>query len=164
MWFRVKEGKLAPSWKWFQTWLRETPELHTIKTKPIVSHRVDMYTEKHLRDWFGIEYAPALEITNIRHGTYIHNMDEKGARVCMPTGEESVIPIGRKEMYTGILENRLSVTVVGYISVDGKAIPPLIIIKVVIIMANWFTENITRHELITVSESGIQMKASVYSG
>jgi hypothetical protein len=113
-----------------------------------------MYTEKHLHDWFETEYAPALKITNIRRGTYIHNMDERGARVCMPTGEEIIVPIGIKEMYTGIPENRLSVTVVEYISVNGKAIPPLIIIKGVMIMANWFTENITRDELITVSESG----------
>jgi hypothetical protein len=38
MYFRVTEGKEAPSWKWFQLWLKRTPELHTIKTKPITSH------------------------------------------------------------------------------------------------------------------------------
>jgi hypothetical protein len=103
-------------------------------------------------------YEPALGVMNIRHGTYIHNMDEKGARVCMSMGEEIVIPIGIKERYTGILENRLSMTVVEYISIDEKAILPLFIIKGVMIIANWFTKNITRHELITISESGYTNK------
>ena len=45
MWLRVQEGKTVPSWRWFQLWLKDTPELHTIKTKPIASHRVDMHSE-----------------------------------------------------------------------------------------------------------------------
>jgi hypothetical protein len=49
MWLRVQEGKPAPSWRWFQIWLKNTPELHTIKTKPIARHRVDMHTENDLR-------------------------------------------------------------------------------------------------------------------
>ena len=154
MYFRVQEGKEAPSWKWFQKWLKNTPELHIIKTKPIASHRVDMHTEQTLRDWFETHYRPALVATGIKHGRNIHNMDEKGARVCMPAGEEVVVPIGIKEMYTGIPENRLSVIVIECILVDGKAIPPVIIVPGVMIMASWFHDNITGHELITVSESG----------
>jgi len=155
MYFRVKEGKEPPSWKWFQDWLKKTPELHVIKTKPIASHRVDIHTEHHLREWFETEYRPALEVTGIKHGTNIHNMDEKGARICMPAGEEVVVPIGIKEIYTGIPENRMSVTVVECISADGKAIPPvIIIIPGKMIMASWFTEKMTGHELITVSDSG----------
>jgi hypothetical protein len=154
IWFRVKEGKPTPLWKWFQYWLRDTPELYTIKTKPITSYRIDIYTEKTLRDWFETEYRPILEITGIRYRRNIYNMDEKGARVCMPAGEEVIVLIGIKEIYTGIPENRMSVTVVECISADGKASPPVIIIKGVIIIASWFNKNITGHELITVSESG----------
>jgi hypothetical protein len=113
-----------------------------------------MHTEKTLRDWFETEYRPALLQTGIRHGRNIYNMDEKGVRVCMPAGEEVIVPIGIKEIYTGIPENRMSTTVVECISADGKAIPPVIIVKGVMIMASWFSENITGHELITVSESG----------
>ena len=50
MWMRTEDNKPAPSWKWFSQWLKDTPELHTIKTKPIASHRVDLYTEQSLRD------------------------------------------------------------------------------------------------------------------
>ncbi|KAN0074287.1 hypothetical protein V8E54_008224, partial [Elaphomyces granulatus] len=51
MWLRAQEGKPAPSWRWLQAWLKNTPELHTIKTKPIARHRVDMHTENDLRQW-----------------------------------------------------------------------------------------------------------------
>ncbi len=154
MFFRVKVGKAPPSWIWFQMWLKTTKELHTIKTKPIASHRVDMHTEDDLRHWFQTEYRPALEITGVKSGRYISNMDEKGARVCMPSGEEVVVPVAIKEMYTGIPENRLSVTIVESISADGTAIPPVIIVPGKMIMASWFSANMTGHELLTVSESG----------
>lgn len=61
VYLRFQEKKPAPTWRWFQKWLKNTPELHTIKTKPIARHRVDMHTENDLRDWFETEYRPALE-------------------------------------------------------------------------------------------------------
>lgn len=154
MWLRTKDNKTAPSWKWFTEWLKTATELHTIKTKPIASHRVDLHTEQALRTWFETEYRPALEGTGIRHGDRIHNMDEKGARICMPSGEEVVVPIGIKEMYIGMPENRISLTVIECISADGKAIPPVVIVPGVMVMASWFHENMTGHEVITVSPSG----------
>jgi hypothetical protein len=153
MWLRVQANKSVPSWKWFQQWLKSTPELHTIKTKPIASHCVDMHTEQTLCEWFETEYRPALEATGVQHGKYIHNMDEKGARICVPAGEEVVVPIGIKEMYIGIPENRMSLTIIECISADGKAIPPVVIVPGVMIMVSWFHENMTRHEVITVSPS-----------
>jgi hypothetical protein len=60
MYLRYQEKKSLPTWRWFQIWLKNTPELHTIKTKPIASHRVDMHTEEDLRNWFETEYRPAL--------------------------------------------------------------------------------------------------------
>jgi hypothetical protein len=154
MWLRVQEHKPVPTWRWFNSWLKSTTELHTIKTKPIASHRVDMHTEKHLREWFETEYKPALEYTQIKSGKYIHNMDEKGAQIACPAGEEVVVPIGIKEMYIGVPENRLSVTIVESISADGKAIPPLVIIPGVTIMVSWFHENMTGLEVVTVSPTG----------
>lgn len=81
-------------------------------------------------------------------------MDEKGACVCMLVGEEVVVLIGIIEMYIGIPKNRMSVTVVECILVDRQAIPPVIIVPRVMIMASWFSKNMTGHELITVSELG----------
>jgi len=78
-------------------------------------------------------------------------MDEKGAQVYMPAREEVVVPIRIKEIYTGIPENRISLTIIESISADGKAIPPVVIVPGVMIMVSWFHENMTGHEVITVS-------------
>ena len=154
MYLRCQENKSLPTWRWFQKWLKTTLELHTIKTKPIASHRVDMHTEQDLREWFETEYRPALEYTGIRSGKYIHNIDEKGCRIACPTGEDIVVPIGIKEMYVGVPENRLSLTVVESISADGSSIPPLVIVPGGTIMESWFHSNMTGHEVVTVSPSG----------
>ena len=81
-------------------------------------------------------------------------MDEKGCRIACPAGEKIVVPIGVKEMYVGVPENRLSLTVIESISADGKAIPPVVIVPGKSIMVNWFAENMRGHEVITVSDSG----------
>jgi hypothetical protein len=72
----------------------------------------------------------------------------------MPAGESVVVLVGIKEMYTGIPENRLSVTVIECITANGRTIPPVVIVPSVMIMAAWFDENMTGLECITVSESG----------
>ena len=113
-----------------------------------------MHTEKNLRDWFELEYKPALEYTQIRTGKYIYNMDEKGAWIACPVGEEVIVPIGIKEMYIRVPENRLSLTIIESISADGKAIPLVVIVLGLTIMVSWFYENMTGHEVITVSPSG----------
>jgi hypothetical protein len=65
-------------------------------------------------------------------------MDEKGARIACLVREEVVVPISIKEMYVGMPENRMSLIIVECISVDGKAMPPLVIILGVLIMETWF--------------------------
>ena len=59
---------------------------------------------------------------------YIHNIDKKGYYVACPSGEEVVVPIGINEMYIGVPENRLSLTVIESIFADDKSIPPLVIV------------------------------------
>ena len=85
-------------------------------------------------------------------------MDEKGARIACPTREEIVVPIGITEMYVGVPENRLSLTIVECISADGKAIPPVVIIPGSTIMVTWFHKNMTGYEVITVSPTGYTNK------
>ena len=126
-------------------------ELHTIKTKPIASYRVDMHTKKSLRDWFEKEYKLALEFTGIRTRKRIHNIDKKGARIAVPAREEVVVLIRIKEMYVGVPENHLSLTIVKSISADGKSILLLIIVPGILIIETWFYKKITGHKLVTVS-------------
>jgi hypothetical protein len=55
-------------------------------------------------------------------------MDKKGTRVCILAGEEIIILIRIKEMYTRILENCLFVIIIEYISAERNIIPLIIII------------------------------------
>jgi hypothetical protein len=61
-------------------------------------------------------------------------MDEKGARIACLTKEEVVVPINIKEIYVGVPKNRISLTIVEYISINGKAMPPLVIIPGILII------------------------------
>jgi hypothetical protein len=54
-------------------------------------------------------------------------------------------------MYTRIPENRISLTIIESISIDSKAIPPVVIVPRVIIIVSWFHENMTSYEVIIVS-------------
>jgi hypothetical protein len=72
----------------------------------------------------------------------------------MPIGEEVVVPIRIKEIYTGIPENRMSLIIIESISIDSKVIPPVVIIPRVIIIVSWFHENIISHKVIIVSPTG----------
>src|SRR5437016_4277780 len=113
-----------------------------------------MHTKENLRDWFEKEYQQALEFTGIKSGKYIYNMDEKGAQIACPAGEEVVVPIGIKEMYVGVPESCLSLTIIECISADGRVIPLVVIVPGVSIMVRWFHENMTGLEVITVSPTG----------
>jgi hypothetical protein len=62
-----------------------------------------------------------------------------------------VILIRIKEIYIGISENRLSLIIIECISIDRKAIPLVVIVPRVMIIVSWFYENITGHEVITIS-------------
>jgi hypothetical protein len=120
-----------------------------------------MHTESYFRTLFEREYKLVLEYCGIgpEDGKYIHNIDEKGARISLLSGQEVVVPIGIKEMYVGIPENRISLTIIESISADRKVIPPVVICPSKQIMASWFSNNMTGHELIIVSETGYTNKS-----
>jgi hypothetical protein len=158
MWLRVQEKKSVLTWRWFQTWLKNTPEFHTIKTKPILSYCVNIHTKQDLRDWFKKEYKPALEFIRVRSRKYIYNIDEKGCCLACLIRKDVIIPVRIKEMYVKVPENRLFVTVVESISADGKAIPPLVIVPGRNIIISWFSKQMTKAEVVLVSPSGYTNK------
>jgi plasmid replication initiation protein len=94
------------------------------------------HTKQTLYEWFETEYRLALKATGIWYRKYIHNINEKGAIIYMPIREEVVVPIRIKEMYTEILKNRISLTIIKCISVDSKAIPPIVIVLSVMIIVS----------------------------
>jgi hypothetical protein len=123
-----------------------------------LSYCVNIHTKQDLRDWFEKEYKPALEFTGAKSRKYIHNIDKKGCRLTCPTKEDVVVPVRIKEMYVGVPENRLFMTVVKSISADGKAIPPLVIVPGRNIIMSWFSKQITGAEVVLVSLSGYTNK------
>ena len=98
-------------------------------------------------------------------------MDETGARVGCPKGEEVVVPTELKELYTSSPENRLSVTIIEAICADGsKPIPPVIICPCVRIMESWFRDGETfeggelgdeTQHLYAVSPTNLQYPKSI---
>ena len=50
--------------------------------------------------------------------------------------EEVIVLIRIKEIYTGIPKNRISLTIIEFISIDSKAILPVVIVPRVIIMVS----------------------------
>jgi hypothetical protein len=62
-----------------------------------------------------LSFADSLKTNTALHlkkPRYIHNIDKKGTRITCPTGQEVVVPVGIKEMYVRIPENRISITVI----------------------------------------------------
>jgi len=149
-----EQGKKTPSWRWFQVWLKGVPTLYTIKTKPIARNRVETHTERDLEEWFE-KYRYNLDKYKIRSARNIHNMDESGVRIGCPKGEEVVVPILVKELYTPSPENRKSVTIMECISADGREpTPPLIICPGMRIMESWIHDNLKGSEVIALSTTG----------
>jgi hypothetical protein len=85
-------------------------------------------------------------------------MDEKGAKVVVPTREEVVVLIRIKGMYVRVLKNHLSLTIVKRISIDSKAIPLLIIVPSILSIETWFYEKMIGYKLVTVSSTSYTNK------
>jgi len=75
----------------------------------------------------------------------------------MLSSEEVIVPIKITEMYCGVPENRLSITIIETICANGIVLPPLIILFEKMIIVSCF-EGLSGHliglEVITVSELG----------
>jgi hypothetical protein len=61
-------------------------------------------------------------------------------------------------MYIRIPKNRISLIIIKYISVNRKAIPPVIIIPRIIIIGSWFYKSIIDYKVITISLTGYTNK------
>jgi hypothetical protein len=99
-----------------------------IKTKPIISHRINIHTKKTLYNWFEKEYRPALKFTGVKYKKYIYNINKKGCRITYLANKEVIVLVKIKKMYIRIPKNRMSLTVIKSISADKKAIFFIIIV------------------------------------
>jgi hypothetical protein len=78
-------------------------------------------------------------------------MDKKGTRCACLSGKKVVVPIHIKEIYTATPENQKSLTIIEYISADGKELPLCIIILGEKHMVSWYNDNMTGLKLIQLS-------------
>jgi hypothetical protein len=123
-----------------------------------VSYYVNIHTKKTFCDWFEKEYRLALEFIGVKHRKYIYNIDKKGCWIACLANKEVIVLVKIKKMYIRIPENRMFLTIIKSISVDRKAIFPVVIVLKKNIIVNWFTKNITDHKRITVSDFGYTNK------
>jgi hypothetical protein len=86
-----------------------------------------LYNKKDIEDWFQ-KYQVILDKYRIKRGKNIYNIDKLGTRVGYPTGEEAVVPIEVKELYTSSPENRKSITIIKAICADSSKLLPLLVI------------------------------------
>ena len=144
----------APSSSWFTNWLRNNSSLYTIKTKPIAHARLNSHTEDDVKAWFQ-DYHDTLREYKISKAKNVLNIDESGARVGCPTGEQVIVPSDVKELYTSSPENRKSVTIIKTIQADRrKPLPPFIITPGKKIMDNWIRDELVGEEAVTCSLTG----------
>jgi len=104
--------------------------------------------------WFK-RYRDTLQEYKITKAKNILNMDESGARIGCPKGEDIIVPSDVKEHYSASPENRKSVTIIETISADGKKpIPPFIIVPGIKIMENWITVELVGEERVACTPTG----------
>src|SRR5438045_1217748 len=95
----------APSWRWFQLFLKAHPELfRTIKTKPIARARVTASDINEVTAWFQ-EWISFCTKHNIEPENIL-NFDEAGFRVGVAPGEEIIVPTYVVEVsYKSLIKN-----------------------------------------------------------
>ena len=125
-----------------------------IKTKPIAHTRLESHTEQDVKDWFK-KYLDILAEYKITKGKQVLNIDKSRARVRYPGGEDIIVLVDVKELYTASPENQKSVTVIETIITDRREpLPPFIIAPGQKIIDNWVLEKLIRTEHIAYTPTG----------
>src|SRR5947209_11716765 len=95
----------------------------------------------------------------IKKGRNIYNFDESGVQIGCPKGEEVVVPIEVKELYSSNPENCMQLTVIESVAADGSPpIPPAIICPGKRFMESWFHDNFNVDELILLYKTAYSNK------
>ena len=129
--------------KWPHRWIEAHSEFKVVKEKPIEQARAEAMNVYNIRDWFR-----KLEVIMREHDIFpedFWNMDEMGLRIGIGRGQWVIVPAddmyeSRFSHIIGVHGDRDQCTVVESVSAAGNSIPPLVIMKGVIILKRWFTE------------------------
>ena len=114
-----------------------------VKEKPIKQARAEAMNVYNIRDWFH-----KLEVIMREHDIFpkdFWNMDEIGLRIGIGRGQWVIVPAD--DMYESRFSHIISIhgnqdqcTIIESVSAAGNSIPPLVIMKGVIILKRWFAE------------------------
>lgn len=142
--------------RWPPRWLARHTEFTVRREKSIEIERQRAMNVEQIQDFFEKFRSVVDQYKIERDDTW--NMDETGIRVGVGRGQWVIVPAGedygRFTNLIGSYGDTEHVTVVESISAGGADIPPLIIVKGVVIQARWFTEITDDNIAIGVSESG----------
>ncbi len=129
--------------QWPRRWVQAHPEFKVVKEKPIEQARADAMNVYNIRSWFQQLWAIMRQYDIYPEDFW--NMDEMGLRIGIGRGQWVIVPAD--DMYESRFSHIISVhgdrdqcTVVESVSAAGNSIPPLVIMKGVIILKRWFTE------------------------
>ena len=114
-----------------------------MKEKPIEQARAEAMNVYNIRQWFR-----QLEATMREHDIYqedFWNMDEMGLRIGVGRGQWVIVPaddqyLSRFSHIIGVHGDRDQCTIIKSVSAAGTCIPPMAIMKGVVILKRWFAE------------------------
>ena len=128
---------------WPSRWIGSHPQFKVVKEKPIEQARAEAMNVYNIRQWFR-----QLEATMREHDIYqedFWNMDEMGLRIGVGRGQWVIVPaddqyLSRFSHIIGVHGDRDQCTIIKSVSAAGTCIPPMAIMKGVVILKRWFTE------------------------
>src|SRR6266480_3516204 len=128
---------------WPRRWVKAHPQFKVVKEKPIEQARAEAMNVYNIRQWFR-----QLEATMREHDIYqedFWNMDEMGLRIGVGRGQWVIVPaddqyLSRFSHIIGVHGDRDQCTIIESVSAAGTCIPPMAIMKGVVILKRWFAE------------------------
>lgn len=114
-----------PGKNWPQAFCKRHPELKAKKVKALDWKRHDINIHNKIIHWFEVIgkelYDPVIKRENI------YNMDETGVMLSLLASLKVLVGKDDPRYYRGAGVKRIMVTVIEYISVDGRSLLPLIV-------------------------------------
>lgn len=112
-----------PDKNWIKGFYKRHSELRGRRKTPLEHTQFDIYDK--VVDWFNV-FEKLLQDQLILPEN-VYNMDETGTRLSVPTSRKYVVGKNGTEDVRGPKVNRIQVTALECISMDGRCLEPLII-------------------------------------
>jgi hypothetical protein len=138
--------------EWVKRFLKRHPILATVSSKAIDSSRWRDTTPEVINTWFDV-FEDVLNTYRFEDHN-IYNMDETGFAIGTSQSNRVIVDSSLRTRYKAEPGRQEWVTVVECISVDGTALPPLVIFKAKNISGNWISKSTPWDWLFSNSSKG----------